>query len=251
MMISGITVEEMAQLCGEGGDHLLSSGHMTWLMDRLNEVQDTALCICLDGSSPDALPHLKRTNGDVSQVGMMGFAMNFLAGIAQLVVRWAHCPAWWNMVGLSLWPSSEPVLWAIFPLELAWVQTPLPITFGWEYKPRSSLCTHAFHRTDSKDPIWVNAINKNTPSMHHLWRRNVTTSMVGLKKGHICKNLTQNGEPQRSSWERRRRRSHKFVLVLLIGVLVHVWICVMLCQLASSWLTFPPQDCLVGLVVDL
>ena len=25
-------------------------------------------------------------------------------------------------------------------------------SFGWEYKPRSSLCTHAFHRTDSKDP---------------------------------------------------------------------------------------------------
>ena len=23
-------------------------------------------------------------------------------------------------------------------------------SFGWEYKPRSSLCTHAFHRTDSK-----------------------------------------------------------------------------------------------------
>ena len=27
------------------------------------------------------------------------------------------------------------------------------------------------------------------------------------KKGHICKNLTKNGEPQRYSWERRRRRS--------------------------------------------
>ena len=25
-------------------------------------------------------------------------------------------------------------------------------SFGWEYKPRSCLCTHAFHRTDSKDP---------------------------------------------------------------------------------------------------
>ena len=25
-------------------------------------------------------------------------------------------------------------------------------SFGWEYKPRSSLCTHAFHRMDSKDP---------------------------------------------------------------------------------------------------
>ena len=25
-------------------------------------------------------------------------------------------------------------------------------SFGWEYKPRSSLCTHAFHHMDSKDP---------------------------------------------------------------------------------------------------
>ena len=25
-------------------------------------------------------------------------------------------------------------------------------SFGWEYKSRSSLCTHAFHRMDSKDP---------------------------------------------------------------------------------------------------
>ena len=38
----------------------------------------------------------------------------------------------------------------IFPLELTWVQTPFPPkTLS---KPRSSLCTHAFPRTDSKDP---------------------------------------------------------------------------------------------------
>ena len=41
----------------------------------------------------------------------------------------------------------------IFPLELTWVLTPFPQTsFGCEYKPRSSLYSHAFHRTDSKDP---------------------------------------------------------------------------------------------------
>ena len=34
---------------------------------------------------------------------------------------------------------------------------------------------------------------------------NVTTSMVGLENGHIRKNLNQN-EPQKYSWERRRRR---------------------------------------------
>ena len=41
-------------------------------------------------------------------------------------------------------------------------------SFGWEYKPRSSLCTHAFHRTDSKDPDvhvldgWMPATKKHT-----------------------------------------------------------------------------------------
>ena len=57
--------------------------------------------------------------------------------------------------------------------------------------------------------------------MHRPRRRNVTTSTVGVKRnGHIRKNLTQNGEPQRYSWgtqkkkkkrrrrRRRRRRSH-------------------------------------------
>ena len=72
-------------------------------------------------------------------------------------------------------------------------------------KPRSNLCTPAFHRSDSRDPDvhvldgWMPA-TKHTPSMHHRRRRNVTTSMDGLKNGHILKNLTKNGEPQRSSW---------------------------------------------------
>ena len=55
----------------------------------------------------------------------------------------------------------------------------------------------------------VNVGNKNTASTHHPWRRNVVTSMVGLKSGHISKNLTQNGEPQRCSWERRRRKRRR------------------------------------------
>ena len=36
-------------------------------------------------------------------------------------------------------------------------------------------------------------------------RRNATTSMVGLKNGHIRKNLTKNGEPQRSSWGTQKK----------------------------------------------
>ena len=43
--------------------------------------------------------------------------------------------------------------------------------------------------------------------MHYPRRRNVTTSMVGLKKtGHIRKNLTQHGESQRYSWGTQRKK---------------------------------------------
>ena len=71
------------------------------------------------------------------------------ARIAQLVV---HGLAVHGVAGSILLWGHFPVE-GIFPLELTWVQTPFPQnSFGWEYKPRSSLCTHAFHRTDSKDP---------------------------------------------------------------------------------------------------
>ena len=65
---------------------------------------------------------------------------------------------------------------------------------------------HGRERSWRSCPRQVNVGDKNTPSMHHRRRRNVTTPMVGLKNGHICKNLTQNGEPQRSSWGTRGRR---------------------------------------------
>ena len=56
----------------------------------------------------------------------------------------------------------------------------------------STNSSHGLKRSWCSCPRWVNAGNKNTPSTHHPWRRNVTTLMVGLKKnGHIRKNLTQ------------------------------------------------------------
>ena len=132
--------------------------------------------------------------------------------ISSLVVCWAHCPAWCSVMGSILLWGEFFLEEGIFLLEFTWVLTPFPQnSFGWEYNSRSSLCTHAFHRTDSKDPDfhvldgWMLA-TKNTPSMHHFWRRNVTTSMVGLKNGHIRKNLTQNGEPQRYSWGTQKKK---------------------------------------------
>ena len=97
----------------------------------------------------------------------------------------------------------------IFPLELTtWVQTPFPQKlFRTESINRGLVCAHMhFTATDSKRsrrscPRRVNAGNKNTPSTHHPQRRNMTTLMVGLKNGHIRKNLTQkSGELQRYSW---------------------------------------------------
>ena len=52
-------------------------------------------------------------------------------------------------------PWVEPPLGRIFPVEeifpFEWTCV-LTHSFEWACKPRSSLCTHAFHRMDSKDP---------------------------------------------------------------------------------------------------
>ena len=46
--------------------------------------------------------------------------------------------------------------------------------------------------------------------MHQSQRQNVATSMVGLKtRSHTQKSYLNNGEPQRTSWEPRRRRMAK------------------------------------------
>ena len=42
-------------------------------------------------------------------------------------------------------------------------------------------------------------------SKPHPRRRNVNTTMVGLNNGNIRKNLTQNGEPKRSSWGTQKK----------------------------------------------
>ena len=53
------------------------------------------------------------------------------------------------------------------------------------------ISSHGLKRSWRSCPRRVNAGNKNTPSTHHPRRWNVTTLMVGLKNGHIRKNLTQ------------------------------------------------------------
>ena len=135
---------------------------------------------------------------------------------SSLVVRWARCPAEENFSGRG-----------ICPLELTWVLTPFPPnSFGWEYKPKSSLCTHAFHRTDSKDPDvhildrWILATppplpkqtHSNTPSMQHPRRRNVTTSMVGFKKAVTYTKISLKMVNPRDIAGERRGRSRNQLL---------------------------------------
>ena len=54
---------------------------------------------------------------------------------------------------------------------------------------------------------------------HRLKRWNVMTSMVGLKNGHIRKNLTQNGETQRYSWgtQKKKKKNRHIRLTNLEG----------------------------------
>ena len=68
--------------------------------------------------------------------------------------------------------------------------------------------SYGLQRSWHSCPRRVNASNKNTSSMHHPQRRNVTASMVGLKKknGHIRKNLTPHDGPQRYSWGTQKKK---------------------------------------------
>ena len=111
-------------------------------------------------------------------------------------------------------PSSVPPEEGIFPLELTWVLTPFPKnSLERESINRDLVCApmHSVAQTHRSCPRWVNPGNKKIPSMHHPQGRNMTTSMVGLENGPIHKNLTKNGEPQRYSWECRRRRLSKML----------------------------------------
>ena len=87
------------------------------------------------GKSPKGKEGIKpRPGARLAQLVVLGLAIHSVAGS---ILLWGHF-----------------LVETIFPLELTWVQAPFPPknSFGWEYKPRSSLCTHAFHCTDSKDP---------------------------------------------------------------------------------------------------
>ena len=74
------------------------------------------------------------------------------------------------------------------------------------------ISSHGLKRSWRSCPRRVNASNKNTPSTHHPRRRNVTTLMVGLKNGHIRKNLTQKVvNPRDIARERKKKKKRTHV----------------------------------------
>ena len=141
---------------------------------------------------------------------------------------WARCPQHRGFDPPLGTFSAE----GIFPLELTWVQTPFPKTPSDESINRGLVCANmhfiALTQKILACPRRVNAGNKNTLSTHHPRRRNVTTLMVGLKNGHISKNLTQSGEPQRYSWgtqkKKKKKKTKKFLqsIYCTINYLQHV-----------------------------
>ena len=82
------------------------------------------------------------------------------------------------------------------------------------------ISSHGLKRSWRSCPRRMNAGNKNTPSTHHAQRRNVTTLMVGLKNGHIRKNLTQSGEPQRYSWGMQKKQNKTNKLCKLMSLII-------------------------------
>ena len=71
---------------------------------------------------------------------------------------------------------------------------------------------HGLRRSWHSCPRLLNTGNKHTPSMHNPQRRNVTTSMVGLKikqnKNPMATYTKISPKLQRYSWEHRRRKSN-------------------------------------------
>ena len=90
-----------------------------------------------------------------------------------------------------------------------------PKTLSDESINRGLVCAHMHfiartQRSSHSCPRRVNASNKNTLSTHYPRRWNVTTLMVGLKNGYICKNLTQKVvNPRDIAGERKKKKKKK------------------------------------------
>ena len=85
------------------------------------------------------------------------------------------------------------------------------------------ISSHGLKRSWRSCPRRVNTGNKNTPSTHHPWRRNVTTLMVGFFKKTVtyAKISPKSGEPQRYIAGERKKKKKMFWLRLLCRIVVN------------------------------
>ena len=96
----------------------------------------------------------------------------------------------------QVWTCSESTGRGDFCLGVDMVSDSISPKLGWEYKLRSSLCTHALHHTDSEDPDilvldrWIPATKTHPACIIHedgMWVPLWLESNIS----HICKNLTR------------------------------------------------------------
>ena len=141
---------------------------------------------------------------------------------------------WMQRCGFDT-PPGKIFLVKIFPLELTWVQTPFPLSD--ESINRGLVCAHMHFIAQTQKiltscPRRVNAGNKNTPSLHHPQRQNVTTSMVGLKTVTYAKfslkmvnprGVTQSKKKKRQKKKKQKRESSAPPEDLSYGPVVRCW----------------------------
>ena len=76
----------------------------------------------------------------------------------------------------------------------------------------------------------MNAVNKNTPSMHHSRKRKVTTSIVGLKNSHLRKtsqkkklnprDIAGNAEEEEEEEDEEEEEASNYTTVLTLKKLL-------------------------------
>ena len=129
------------------------------------------------------------------------------------VVCWAQCLAWCSAMGSKLLWGEFFSGRGDFSLEVSMgSDSNSPKRFRMRVQTGSSLCIplQGLKRSWHSCPRGVNARNKITYSLHQSRRRNVTTPMVGIKKRVRYTKISQNGEPQISSWGIQKKKKYLF-----------------------------------------
>ena len=133
---------------------------VAWLLKRLS---NACRCRAFQGSlcrgSLSSQRHLQSTSGtfDSCLLCVPATRKVYLRDVCILIV-WHHCKSqmyFRNICILIAWHhcNSQSVSQRHLYLDCVTSLTPFPPnSLGWKYKLRSSLCTHVFHQTDSKDP---------------------------------------------------------------------------------------------------